>query len=837
MITYNEKTQLMKRLKLLIAIIILPLSVVIAQPRAMEGRGPGAMPANGVLKGKIFDKQTNEPVEYASVALIRQKDSSITTGGISNSQGIFLLEKVPYGKYTVQIKFIGYNQWETKDVLITPKSQEVDLGNVALVLASQSIEEVTVTGRKEMMTHSLDKKVVNVEKDLANIGGSALDVMQNVPSVTVDFDGNVSLRGSSNVNILIDGKPSQMTSLDQLPAAMIESVEVVTNPSVKYDPDGMAGIINIVLKKQKISGTNGMVTLNAGNNDRYMGSINLNFKRNAWNFFTSMDFRHFNMSGYSNSLSKNNIGTVAQLDQQSKFNRNMNFGGIRLGADYSFGAKNTISFSTWLNGSMSKGNDNLTSTSYNTTDQIINYYKQNRSSKDNSGIESEFTLSYKKDFETKGRNITVDMFYSNENGESKSDRIKDFYYNDMTIRTDTVPELEKTETYGPSKSFTFQSDYVTPIGNGGRLETGVKADIKNPTNDYSIWNYNSANVWELNTLYSNDFDYKLNVYSGYASYSNTVGKLSYTTGVRVEQSHSESNQKTTNQNYKKDLFSYFPSIHLRYQIVENHDLSVSYSRRINRPRSRVLNPFTIKQDQENISYGNPTINPEYINSYELGYAFQKKRTNVTTTLFYRQTDDVIAQQVTLNNGIYETTYGNLNKSVNYGFEVVASSQLFKWWRVNGSYSYFHAEIDGIGVTSESKSSNSWTTKASSVLILPFDIEFQQSFNYRSPIVTSGAGGRGFSAGGQGKMKEMWSMDAGLKKNILKGKGSLSLRVSDIFKSTTYYSTTYGNNFERSYERGRDSRMIFVGFTYKINDYRRSTKKTMGESDSSMDDFQ
>ena len=825
----------LKTLSLITIMTILPLAIVFAQPRGMEGRGPGGMPANGVLKGKIFDKQTNQPVEYASVALIRQKDSTIATGGISNSQGIFLLEKVPYGKYTVQIKFIGYNQWETKDVLITPKSQEVDLGSVALVPASQSIEGVTVTGRKDMMTHSLDKKVVNVEKDLANIGGSALDVMQNVPSVTVDFDGNVSLRGSSNVNILIDGKPSQMTSLDQLPAAMIESVEVVTNPSVKYDPDGMAGIINIVLKKQKISGTNGMVTLNAGNNERYMGSINLNFKRNAWNFFTSADFRHFNMSGFSNSTSKN-TNPASILEQASDFDRTMTFGGLRLGADYSFGSKNTISFSSWFNGSMSEGTDKLVSTSFDNLSQRSSYYKQNSKSKSKGGIESEFTLSYRKEFETKGRTLNVDFFFSDGTEKSNTDRNKDFYSLTDLTTIDSV-DLEKTENINPGRSYTFQSDYVTPIGNGGRLETGVKADVKNPTNDYSVWNYNDANVWELDTKYSNDFEYKLNVYSAYASYSNTFGKLSYTTGVRVEQSHSESIQKTTNQNYKKDLFSYFPSIHLRYQIVENHDLSVSYSRRINRPRSRVLNPFTIKQDQENISFGNPTINPEYINSYELGYGFQKNKTNITTTLFYRQTDDVIAQQVTLNNGIYETTYGNLNKSVNYGFEVVASSQLFKWWRVNGSYSYFHAEIDGVGVTSDAKSSNSWTTKASSVLILPFDIEYQQSFNYRSPIVTSGAGGRGFSAGGQGKMKEMWSMDMGLKKNILKGKGSLSLRVSDIFKTTTFYSTTYGSNFERSYERGRDSRMIFVGFTYKINDYRRSSKKAMDDGDSSMDDFQ
>jgi len=827
----------LKTVSIITLILTLQVTTLFSQPRGMEGRGSGSMPANGVLKGKVFDKQTNQPVEYASVALLRQKDSTVATGGVSNNLGVFQLEKVPYGRYIVKIKFIGYTQWETRGVLITPKSQEVDLGSIALEPSSQSMEGVTVTGRKEMMTHSLDKKVINVEKDLSNIGGSALDVMQNVPSVTVDFDGNVSLRGSTNVNILIDGKPSQMTSLDQLPAAMIESVEVVTNPSVKYDPDGMAGIINIVLKKQRVSGTNGMVTLNVGNNERYMGSLNLNFKRDAWNFFTSVDFRHFNMSGYSNSTSKNSTGTVAKLDQVGDFDRTMNFGGLRLGTDYSFGKKNTISFSSWFNGNISTGTDNLTSTSFNATDQVINYYKQKRNSKSREGIETELTLGYKKEFETKGRTLSADLFYSNGTERSNTDRTKEFYNNDFTIRTDTVQELEKTENINPGKSFTLQTDYVTPVGNGGRLETGAKADIKNPTNDYSIWNYDHVNqLWVLDQVYSNDFEYKSQVIAAYASYSNTLGNLAYTAGVRGEQSHTESIQKTTNQNYKKDLISYFPSLHLSYQIVENHDVSLSYSRRINRPRSRVLNPFTIKQDQENISYGNPRINPEYINSYEAGYGFHKDKTNVTTTLFYRQTDDVIAQRVSLNNGVYETTYDNLNKSVNFGFEVVASAMPVKWWRINGSYSYFHAEIDGVGVTSDAKSSNSWTTKASSVLTLPFEIEFQQSFNYRSPIVTSGAGGRGFSAGGQGKMKEMWSMDMGLKKNILKGKGSLSLRVSDIFKTATYNSTSYGSNFERSYERGRDSRMIFVGFTYKINDYRRSAKKQDAADDSSMDEF-
>ena len=660
----------------------------LTQPRPGVGNGP--IPPAGTLKGKVFDKQTGAPVEYASIAVIKLRDSTIVTGGITNSTGDFLLDKIPYGRYKIQIKFIGYSGWENANIIISPKAKDIDLGTVNLSSVSQSMEGVTITGQKAMMTHSLDKKVINVDKDIASIGGTALDVMQSVPSVTVDFDGNISLRGSSNVNILIDGKPSQMTSLDQLPATMIESIEVVTNPSVKYDPDGMAGIINIVLKKQKTVGTNGMVSLTAGNNNRYIGSVNLNFKKESWNIFTNVDFRSFNFDGYSNSFSMNSGSSTPYIRSNSDFTRKMTFGGVRLGADYSINSKNTISLSTWLNTRKFTGDENLVSSTYDSSYNVVDYYTQNRTTKNDDGFESEFTLSYKKDFNVKGRVLTADAFFSNGPETSSSQRKKDFYTPDE-ILTDRYPEMEKTWTDEPGTRFTIQSDYVSPIGNGGRLETGVKAIFRTDNSDYWVWeNDSTTHSWIENQIYSNNFTYKEQIYSGYASYSNTWGKLSYMGGIRLEQSFSKSEQKTTDSTYNKNIFSLFPSLHLSLEIVDGHDLIFSYSRRINRPRSRYINPFLVKQDPNNISYGNPNINPEYVDSYEVGYGFKKARTNVTTTFFYRQTTDVIAQKVTLANDIFETTYDNLNNSLNYGIEVVASSPIFNWWRVTGSYSYFHA---------------------------------------------------------------------------------------------------------------------------------------------------
>lgn len=823
--------------KLFIAVIFTGLTSLIASAQPGPGIGYGSMPPSGTLKGKILDKQSGDPVEYASIVVIKLRDSSIITGGITNTSGEFLLEKIPYGRYKVQVKFIGYSQWENTNITVSPKAKDVDLGTINITVASQAMEGVTVSGRKEMMTHSLDKKVINVDKDLASVGGTALDVMQSVPSVTVDFDGNISLRGSTNVNILIDGKPSQMTSLDQLPAAMIESIEVVTNPSVKYDPDGMAGIINIVLKKQKIVGTNGMVSLTAGNNNRYMGSVNLNFKRDNWNIFTNVDFRSFNFDGYSNSYSKSYLSDIPYIKNTTDFTRKMTFGGVRLGADYNINPKNTITLSTWLNTRKFSGNEDLVSSSYDSALNVVDFYKQNRTTSNNDGFESEFTLSYKKDFNVKGRTLTADAFFSNGPETSSSMRRKDFYTS-AGVLTNQYPELEKTDTKEPGTRFTIQSDYVSPIGNGGRLESGVKAILRSDNSDYLVWEGDSTTQsWIVNQTYSNNFIYKEHIYSGYASYSNTWGKLSYMGGVRLEQSLSKSEQKTTDSTFNKNIFSVFPSLHLSFEVATGHDLIFSYSRRINRPRSRVINPFLVKQDANNVSYGNPNINPEYVNSYEVGYGFKKVKTNITTTFFYRQTTDVIAQKVTLVNDIFETTYDNLNSSVNYGVEVVASSPIFKWWRINGSYSYFHAEINGAGVTSDAKSSNSWTAKIASVVFLPKGIEFQQNFNYRSPIVTSGTGGRGFSAGGQGIMARMWSLDLGLKKNFLKNKATITARVSDVFKTTTFNSTTYGDNFETNYERGRNSRMFFIGLSYKINDYRRSSKKPdQSPDDNSLDDF-
>lgn len=811
--------------------VLMGSKLLFSQPRQGMGGGgynPDA-PKIGVIKGKIVDKSTSTPLEYANVVLYKVRDSSMVEGAITDVDGAFRMEKLPFGRYFARVQYIGYPLKTIDSIMIRPDKPEFTIGTVSLSMSSKTLEAVEITDKKAALEFNLDKKIVNVDQTLASSGGTAVDIMQTIPAVQVDIEGNVSLRGSSNLLMLVDGRPSGLVSLDQLPASMVERVEIITNPSAKYDPDGATGIINIVLKKKKTPGYNGMVSLNAGTSDRYNASVNLNYRYHKFNVFGTYDYRKFTHKS-TNSLDRLSWTPLDtfNLMQYSKSRRSGEFHNIRFGMDYFLNDINTLSASGVRNFRNYSGFEDMSNISGLFEGDTTGMFVRNTNDSNKDGG-MEYTLNYKRKLDERNGEITADLFYSNMEGDRFS--LMNTLFPDTSLSQGYDFSDEKNLSGMKRKAFTAQSDFVKAY-NFGRVELGYKYSNGINDMDYEFLVWDDIN-WQTDTNRTNHFVYSEQLHSAYAIYSNTIGsKFRYQFGLRAEQAYTVSDQRTLDSVYKNQYFSVYPSTHLRYELSAMHMFQISYSRRVNRPGAWVLNPFINYSDPLNLSSGNPYLNPEYVNSGELGYTFTWKNTSVNTNLFYRHTTDVITRIMKVNeNGQSFTTFTNQDRANAYGFEFILTQQILKWWKANGNFSYFKSEYVGTDISSKTSTGKSWNFKFNSQMTLPYDMELQVNFYYNAPsIMAPGIGGgfRGGMMGGgvQGKMAENYSADIGFRKKVLKGNGTVSVRVSDVFDTQRNESTSYGNNFESTSYRKRDSRVLFVGLSYRFNDYKRRQIKSM-----------
>lgn len=797
-----------------------------------QGSGRQPMPRNGVLTGTVTDAQTGVALEYVNIALYRQRDSTLVDGSISDAKGMFRIEKLPPGRFFAKLHFIGYPIRLIDSIMIRPSTPEVDMGTIRMQLSAASLTGVEITEKRSGLEFNLDKKVINVEQNIANSGGTAVDIMRTIPAVQVDIDGNVSMRGSSNVTILVDGRPSAIVSLDELPANMIERVELVTNPSARYDPEGTSGLINIVLKKQKTPGINGQISANAGTGDKYMSSVNLNFRKNRFNLFTAYDFRRFHMAGtsYSKRTTTTN-DTASVLTQNGEMDWNGYFHNVRIGSDFFINPKNTLSFTTLVNWRSFEGND----VTDNMTERLAasTFFKRttNNESK-NKGAEA--SLSYKKTFDNRMQELTADVFYSYSEGDNEN--FSEQYY-PMAYYGAPYSDYQQTLSNTYRNALTAQTDYVHPLGSG-RLETGYKLSASRNDMNYQYFKaVVPTNGWIIDDNKTNHYVYEELLNAAYGIYSNMIGeKFTYQAGVRIEQANTKSDQITQDSVYERSYFSVFPSVHLKYEAWKGQSFQLSYSRRVNRPGPRVLNPFIDYSDPLNLSAGNPSLNPEYVNALELGYYAQISKTTLNANVFYRNTEDVIARVMTVFNDTSFITYRNQDKAYAYGAELIITQQLLKWWKINTNWSYFRTRFEGADVSNETKENDSWTFRANSMMQIPNWVDVQVSFEYDAPVVftPSISGFRG-GGGTQGKREEEYSVDMGIKRDFFKGKGSLNIRIRDIFNTEGHKMTSYGENFISYSERYRDSRMVFVGFTYRFNDFKRRQERERGTQE--LEDFE
>jgi len=779
---------------------------------------------NGTVNGKVIDSQTGNPIEYANITIYKLNNSQLVNGAVTNQDGKFTIEKVLPGKYSAKISFMGYTNFTVDSFIVTPKNPNVDLSTVKLSPKSVSAQEVIVTGQKDMITNNLDKKVVNVDANIASAGGSALDVMQNVPSVTVDADGGVALRGSKNVTFLIDGKPSGLAGvnssdvLTQIPASSIESIEIVTNPSAKYDPEGTAGIINLVLKKKSNLGVNGIVSLNAGTGDKYNSSLNLNYRRSGFNFYGSYDTRFFNMKseGSTNRISTYE-GLTSSLDQQSNSKMKNQMHNVSIGSDYYADDNNVFSLLFRYRNMSMDNNSLLNNKNFDETSALTRDYS--RSSFNDRNIRGmEYNLNYKRTFEKKGHEIIADINFSDHAAEFNGDI-------NQQESGSVISALQSSFTDNTHKMLTLQIDYVNPLDDLGRLEAGLKSNFKKLTSDQDYYDFSfEQNNWIDNLSQKNRFGLKEQIHAAYGIYSNILWGIQYQFGLRAEKVFTDITQELNNSSYSNDYISIYPTIHFKSELSAGQEISLSYSRRVDRPNNRQLNPLVDYSDSTNIVAGNPYLKPQYINSYEFGHSVFFGKISLSSTLFYRQTDDVINMITTLEKpGVTRTTFQNLSKSMNYGLEVIGNIPFFEWWRLNANFSFFRAEFKGPDL---SNNNYTWMTRINSNFFLSKDFFLQLIANYNAPTIMA-----------QGKMKEQFSADVALRKEFMDGKLSLNFRISDIFKTRKFDNETFGTGFNTISHRTMDSRTAFLGISYKLNNYKSDQEKERRRTDSGdMEEF-
>ena len=796
---------------------------------------------NGKITGLLVDTK-NKPVAYATIAVF--KDSTIVGGDLSKDDGSFSVENMGVGTFKLRITAIGYAQKMVKDVVLTDKNVK-NVGKIVLTASEKTLKEVEVNGERPLMEMSVDKKTFNVEKNITTAGGSATDVLQNVPSVSVDVDGNVSLRGKGNVTILIDGKPSSLlgdditSALQSLPAASIESVEVITNPGAKYDAQGVTGIINIITKRDKKFGFNGSVTAGAGTRDKYNGSLNLNMRNNKWNIFLNSSFR---LNANYNDTRTNRSNTkydsthsgydATQVDESyiRHFDGNFN----SLGAEYTFDKHNSITLTENVNAMAFANGGNAHDRIYTPTwDTVSMRYANGRGAPTSSST----SLDYKHKFSKPKQELTANTTFSYTWFKRRQ------VYNTFdsllapTVNHDSI--MEQSPVSGNIHSLNSQIDFTTPfLTENGKLELGVKSQLywfESNTYDPLKYLHGGSSVGDVgifDTVLYNAYEYTQQTHAAYASFSDQQGKFSYQAGLRVEDALYSGTifkpKKVIDTTFQPNnlaclqLANLFPSVFFSYQLPKQQTVYINYTRRINRPGFRQLIPYKDVSNPQNITSGNPNLNPEFINNVELNYNKQfEKGHNLILSTYYQHTENLIVNPIhDSSNGITYTYPENAGYGITYGAELIGRAQIFPVWDVTVSSNIFKNHIYSDKITTVTNSGNGWFSKLNTNVKLPKGFSLQTNVNYESAKAVA-----------QGTLKEAWWMDVAIRKNLWKNKANLVFNVSDIF-NTRKYTTVYnlGTSSLPSYEtiyRDRETRVGNISFTYRFGKTPDANKPDSG----------
>ncbi len=777
------------------------------------------------IKGCVIEKSSGNPLEFATVIVKNRKDSIITQS-VTDKNGWFVIKGIQMGEYRISYSFIGFEKIESVPVTIKNINQKINLGKLYISEAGQMLNQVEVIGQRSTFVNSIDRKTFNVGQDLMSKSGSVSDLMQNIPSVQVDMDGNVSLRGSENVTILIDGKASAMMKvnraavLQQMSAGNVEKIEIITNPSAKYKPDGTSGIINIVMKKDRNLGFNGNVTSNVGNQGRWNFNGMLSYNPGKLNLYGSFGMRQDNRSRINDIQTKtlDNAGNFIDTSRTyaNGTSRPLSYIG-NVGFDYKLNEMNKIGASVSYNYRTFNLNDTSTYTVQDNKYKTTLEYNRARY-RPESESDLEFKAFYIHKFNKEGHELNFDLTSSitSENEDSHFSNI----YRIPALATTKDHTLYTHLCYDTE----FSTEYTLPLGEDRKFEAGyIFQNVSNDLNLIRDTMYTTVpeELWRIDVQRTNRFIRSENTNVLYATYEQEIGNFGYLLGLRAEQTFTKANLKagqvTTDSIINNNYFRLYPTVHASYKLSKLHELQLNYSHRIRRPEDEELNPFPEYQDMRNIRAGNPLLLPEDTHSFEFGYQYKNDATTFLSTLYYRNSYNLITSIIQdLGNNVYKSTLENLSQSQAAGLELILSSGIAKFMTFNIATNAFYNTIDASSLGYSSNKSNiAWSANANVNFNLTKSTVWQFTSNYTAETLTP-----------QGKRVPSFVLNSGLKQDLFKKKGALILTVSDIFNSMRYQTEIDMPVMKRIEIRRRSSQTIYLGFTYNFGGSDKKQKDNL-----------
>ncbi len=817
---YNkQQSPMIKRPIITSFILMLGFAGIVYAQHPGGPPGTGFADFNGKLSGNVYDADYQEPIEYANIVLFRQKDSAQVTGTITNPQGYFQLTDIKPGMYYMEISFMGYKTHTIKGIKITLANPEVHAGNISLKSTVLPVEGTVVEAERPVMSYEIDKKVINVSRQTTSVSGTAVDVLENVPSVNVDIEGNVSLRGSENFTVLINSRPTILDpsdALQQIPASMIDNIEIITNPSAKYDPEGVSGIINVIMKKETLQGISGIANMNVGLDEKYGGDFLVSYRTGIANLFLSASYRKYSFPGTSTIENRTtNNDTTSYVLSSGETSRWWKPYGLRMGMDLQLGIRDKLSlggqYRAWEMVHINELNYDEWSEPGDTTHNL--YLSQ-----DNGEFSHQYyslTLDHVHRFGEKNHNIALRGVYS----YIKRTRLS---FDELRDTTDVITSGRRNEEQGPTMLAQIKIDYTLPVREKSKFEAGFQARLNRSEEDAKTYEYETTTGnYEYAEQFSHSTKYTRDIYALYTMYSGTWHRFGYQGGLRSEITHRFIEMIGEDEQFTLDRWDYFPSCHVSYKFPKGQQLMASYTRRISRPRPWWFEPFITWSDAYNVRKGNPELKPEYIDSYELGFQTFLGKSLISLETFYRKTHNSIERVQSLySDNVILHTVENVGTDRVLGVEGMFDLKLAAWWNINCTGNLFQQWIKGeLYGQSFSEENFNWSTRFSNEFRVLPTTKLQINGRFHSPRLSV-----------QGQREAYFTIDGAIKQGFFNKKLSATLQIRDIFSTSKREYTSEGEDFYYYRYSDRKSPVVMLSINYNFNNYKQERRRDDTEQD-------
>ncbi len=770
---------------------------------------------SGVIKGTVLDEENSEPLDYVSVAVYKAEDKSLVTGSITETGGSFEIKGLDKGRYYLVLSFIGYDNKELVNIEITQARIQHDLGEISLERSVAQLQEVEIVADELSVEYKIDRKIINVGQQLTSASGTAVDILQNLPSITVDLDGNVALRGSTGFMVLIDGRPTVMEAseaLQQIPANTIENIEIITNPSARFNPDGTSGIINIITKKNKLKGFSGTANLNLGNFQRYGGGFLVNYTKDKFTTFFGADMNYGTNPGYEfNERITQNNDTTYFTRFEGDNNRTRDFWVLRGGLGYNLTSKDLFNVEFNYGEGTFSGDGIQDYEEGVMPGSVLNQYTSIQSGSRGGRFYSINTL-YQHDFEGKGHNLTAQIQYRNREGVERSD-------NELIDADGILTSGQVNTEDGPGSELQLNLDYVRPFGENNKMETGYQSRLNNSTDITKLFWYNPSNgEYEVQDQYSNDTEYKENIHAIYGIYAGESGNLGYQFGLRGEYTYRVISTSSVAEDFVIDRFDYFPSFHTSYKLKSEQQVMASYSRRIERPRGWFLEPFITWSDAFNVRQGNPDLLPEYIDAMEIGYIKGLGEHSLSFEGYYRITNNKTERiRSVYEENVMMSRPENVGRDYALGGELVFSFNFFKWWKAELSGNFYDYRLEGsLGEQNFDQQSFNWNSRLSNTFRFFEGNRIQLNSRYNSATVTA-----------QGTRGNYWTADIAISQDLFKKRLTGIIQVRDLFGKVVREETSSGIDFYSYGEEYNRAPQVSLTLNYRFNNFKSKEERNGG----------